>query len=350
VGRTVSPQCSVIIRAFNEERHIGRLLSGILGQSVQPLEVLVVDSGSTDATLAIAAHYPVRILRIEPRRFTFGRSLNLGCRAARGEFLVLASAHVYPVYPDWLERLLAPFQDRTIALSYGKQRGDAGTRFSEQQIFRRWFPDTGSLRQSHPFCNNANAALRRSLWRRRPYDEDLPGLEDLDWASWAVQRGYSLAYVPEAEVVHVHEESYGAVFNRYRREAMALKLIHPQEQFRAVDLGRLYLANAASDLWHAAHERKLGNAWRDILRFRWAQLWGTYRGFAMGGPLTRDLKETFFYPPGFGRKTEAAGRPLAPIDYRAAGADGASASGARPSARPTSGRSRRPGRKTGARR
>ncbi|MBK8422247.1 hypothetical protein [Candidatus Villigracilis saccharophilus] len=38
------------------------------------------------------------------------------------EFVVTASAHIYPVYPDWLETLLRPFQDDTIALTYGKQR------------------------------------------------------------------------------------------------------------------------------------------------------------------------------------------------------------------------------------
>src|SRR4030042_1262275 len=103
-----APRCSVVIRAFNEEEHIGRLLSGILEQTVRPVDVLLVDSGSTDATLAIAARFPVRVLSIRPEAFSFGRSLNIGCQAARGEIIVIASAHVYPLYPDWLEQLVAP--------------------------------------------------------------------------------------------------------------------------------------------------------------------------------------------------------------------------------------------------
>jgi cellulose synthase/poly-beta-1,6-N-acetylglucosamine synthase-like glycosyltransferase len=100
----------------------------------------------------------VRILSIRPEQFSFGRSLNLGCSAASGEFIVIASAHVYPVYKDWLEQLLAPFVDPDVALVYGRQRGNEQTKYSEQQIFVRWFPAQSCPRQEHPFCNNANAA------------------------------------------------------------------------------------------------------------------------------------------------------------------------------------------------
>ena len=95
-----TPRVSVIIRCCNEEQHIGRLLSGILEQTLREVEIIVVDSGSTDATLAIASRYPVQIRHIAREAFSFGRSLNVGCAAARGEFLVMASAHVYPIYRD----------------------------------------------------------------------------------------------------------------------------------------------------------------------------------------------------------------------------------------------------------
>ena len=88
------PVVSVIIRCCNEEQHIGRLLSGILEQSLQDVEIILVDSGSTDATLAIASRYPVQICHIARAEFSFGRSPNVGCAAARGQFLVLASARL----------------------------------------------------------------------------------------------------------------------------------------------------------------------------------------------------------------------------------------------------------------
>jgi glycosyltransferase involved in cell wall biosynthesis len=162
-GKT-HPRVSVVIRAYNEERHIGRLLAGIRQQTVQDAEVILVDSGSTDSTVEIARKYKAAIVHIDSGDFTFGRSLNLGVGRAGGEFIVIASAHVYPVYPDWLEKLLEPFGDPGIALSYGKQRGAPHSHFSERQIFRQWFPDQSDFDQPHPYFHNANAAIRRELW------------------------------------------------------------------------------------------------------------------------------------------------------------------------------------------
>ena len=97
--------CSIVIRAYNEAQHLPRLLDGIRQQTVEDVEIVLVDSGSTDNTLAIAASYGAQVVRIPSDEFTFGRSLNFGVRAATRELVVIASAHVYPVYPDWLECL-----------------------------------------------------------------------------------------------------------------------------------------------------------------------------------------------------------------------------------------------------
>ena len=313
-SRNPQMRCSIVIRAYNEEKHIGRLLAGILAQTVRETEIILVDSGSTDATVAVASGYPVRVVSIAPEEFTFGRSLNRGCAAARADLIVIASAHVYPVYPDWLEQLLKPFEDPSVALTFGKQRGNATTKFSEHQILATWFPEK-SGRLDRPFCNNANAAIRRSLWSGRPYNEEVPALEDVEWASWAMAHGHTLAYVAEAEVIHVHDEDRRAVYNRYRREAMALKQIRPQERFRLTDLARLYASNVLMDGWHALHEGALLRKMGEIAWFRWMQLWGTYRGFSQSGPLTSQLKEAFYYPRSLSRKRALSGRPLAPIDY-----------------------------------
>jgi rhamnosyltransferase len=289
-------RCTIAIRCYNEERHIGRLLSGIMQQTVKDIEIVVVDSGSTDATVSIASRYPVRILHIQPEEFSFGRSLNLACQEAGGEFVVMASAHVYPVYEDWLDRLLGPFDDAKIALSYGKQRGTETTKYAEQRVFARWFPDESNLSQDHPFCNNANAAIRRSLWERLPYDETLTGLEDLDWAKRAMQLGYRIAYAADAEVVHVHNETARQTYNRYRREAIALKRIFPEERFGLAEFVRLFVANVFSDYAQAARDGVLRRESTAIPRFRLMQFWGTYRGYAQRGPVTSQLRRTFYYP------------------------------------------------------
>lgn len=293
---------SIIIRSYNEEEHIARILEGIFEQSVKNIEVIMVDSGSTDQTLKIARTFPVIVHEIKPSEFSFGRALNLGCQAAIGEFFVMASAHVYPVYKDWLGKLLIPFEDPKVGAVYGKQRGCDTTKYSEHQIFSKWFPDECNLSQEHPFFNNANAAIRSKLWKQIPYDETLTGLEDIDWASRVLKLAYKIAYSEEAEVIHVHNETITQIFNRYRREAIALKRIFPQEKFSLWDFLRLSLANSINDTYHALHDNVLWKNLADIVAFRIMQFWGTYMGYARRGPITNQLRETFYYPNGLSRE------------------------------------------------
>src|SRR5512135_847882 len=150
-------QCSIVVRAYNEAAHLGRLLEGIAKQTVRDVELILVDSGSTDETVHLASDFGAQIVQIPSSEFSFGRALNLGVSAASREYVVIASGHVHPMYPDWLECLLKPFEDATIATVYGKQRGDASSRISEERIFRQWYPEADKARQVSPFCNNANA-------------------------------------------------------------------------------------------------------------------------------------------------------------------------------------------------
>ncbi|MGZ6346927.1 MAG: glycosyltransferase family 2 protein [Anaerolineales bacterium] len=308
-------QCSLVVRAFNEELHIRQLLEGVRRQTVPDVEVILVDSGSTDGTAAIAAQCGATVLRIPPEEFTFGRSLNLGLEAATCDLVAVASAHVYPVYPDWLERLLAPFSDPKVALAYGKQRGDKNSKFSEQQIFSRWYRQESVLCQRHPFCNNANSALRRSVWKSHPYDETLTGLEDLAWAKWAFEQDHSISYVAEAEVIHVHSETPRSVLNRYRREAMAFKCIYPEAHFSLYDFVRMTSANITSDLWHAARQRVFWRSVPAIFWFRTAQFWGTYQGYRQSLEWNWQLRQTFYYPHGMEAPQKPEPRRMDPIQY-----------------------------------
>ena len=86
------PNVSIIIRTLNEERYLPELLTSIQGQkSTFSHEIVLVDSGSTDQTLEIARQHNCRILNIKREEFSFGRSLNIGCSAAKGFFLVFVS-------------------------------------------------------------------------------------------------------------------------------------------------------------------------------------------------------------------------------------------------------------------
>ena len=174
-----APRASIVVRCHNEAEHLPKLFRELKHQTFRDFEVVVVDSGSDDGTLEIVGSEDVILEHIDKEDFSFGRSLNIGCKAANGEILVFISAHCYPETEDWLRRLIDGFEDDKVAAVYGRQRGVPGSPFSERQIFRRWFPDASVVRQEDPFSNNANCAIRRSLWEEFPYDETLTGLEDV---------------------------------------------------------------------------------------------------------------------------------------------------------------------------
>ena len=309
------PRCSIVIRAFNEERHIGKLLTGIKKQSIQNYEVILVDSGSTDSTVEIATGFDTRIVSIDPEEFTFGRSLNRGIKAAAGEYIIIISAHCYPVYPDWLEQLLKPFKDPQVAVCYGKQRGSETNHYSEQQFFRSYFPDISQPNQGQPYTHNANAAIRKSLWEGHPYDEQLTGLEDLAWSSWAKEQGYSIAYVADAEIIHIHEETIKQVHNRYRREAIAMKQILPSSQFSIQNMISMIIRKLVKDSSQARRDRVLSKEFFNILRFRVFQYLGTWQGYRYSGKIDHQLHKQFYYPPQMLSEKTPESRPVEPIHY-----------------------------------
>lgn len=290
---------SIIIRSFNEERHIGRLIDGILKQELADgidLEIILVDSGSTDATVSIAKHMGAKVLAIKKEDFSFGKALNIGCAAAKGDFLIFASAHVYPVFTDWINQLITPFSNHQIALVYGGQTGNHFTHFSEQQVFKKWFPKESNQNQQTPFCNNANCAIRKRLWLQQAYDETLTGLEDLDWANKILQKGFTIAYQAGAQIVHVHEESPSKIKNRYRREAIALKHIMPKMHVSFFNFIALFLSNSLSDSFHALQKGCFWSEAKNIFVFRMMQFYGTYLGHQQKGIINKELKNRFYYP------------------------------------------------------
>ncbi|MBM3221349.1 MAG: DUF2062 domain-containing protein [Candidatus Rokubacteria bacterium] len=155
----MTPLASVVVRARNEGAFIGRLLHGIRAQDCGPVEVVLVDSGSTDDTRAIATSYGCRVVDMEPERFTYGRALNVGCEAARAPVCVLVSAHCFPANDRWLSRLVRPLADRDVAGAYGKQLPLPGTLTYEQRNLLTGFPARSQRQTSSYFFHNANAAI-----------------------------------------------------------------------------------------------------------------------------------------------------------------------------------------------
>ena len=289
---------SVVIRTLNEARHLPDLLKSIGEQELgaHTCEVVLVDSGSTDGTLQIAEAHRCTIVRISKADFSFGRSLNVGCAAAAGGALVFVSGHCIPYDRHWLARLVEPLQQPDIALSYGRQIGGETTHFSERQIFAKYFPLESRVPQDGFYCNNANAALLRSDWEVLKFDEELTGLEDMHLAKALTQRGRGIAYVANATVHHLHDESWRQVKRRFEREAIALQRIMPEVHLGAIDILRYAVSAILLDWGAALQEKKLRRVFSDIVLYRLCQFWGAYRGNQVHRQLSRATKERYYYP------------------------------------------------------
>ncbi|MEM0986434.1 MAG: glycosyltransferase family 2 protein [Pseudomonadota bacterium] len=289
---------SIVFRALNEDRWFDDALRAVETQETGDLdvEVILVDSGSTDETIEIANRHNCRIVHIDKSDFTFGRSLNRGCDAASGDFLVFISAHCIPDDPNWLTRLIAPLQSGQAAYTYGRQVGHACSKFSETRLFAKYFPEFDRCPQEGFFCNNANSAIRADVWRAYKFDEECTGLEDMVLAKQLVADGLKIGYVAGAPVVHIHEESLAQTRNRYYREALTLREIMPEVHVTPLDAARYFFAGAGFDLLAATRQGLFFRKFTEILGFRFMQYLGTYRGHNEHRRLSRAQKEAYFYP------------------------------------------------------
>jgi len=274
-----TPETSVIIRAFNEERWLPHVLEAIARQSYKDFEVVLVDSGSVDGTRAIAASYGARLVSLRLEDFTFGHSLNVGIRSARGRFLALLSAHAIPTDDEWLARLVHPLRQPAVAMVFGGQRGHPVSKFAEARDFERIFPGVPQVMDDdHVFVNNANSAVKRARWEEHPFDEGLPGLEDAEWAKYWIPRGHQVLYEPRACIYHVHTESWPQVRHRFYREGIA-------GRWTAVRIMRHIPREVAreglwslQDFWAAARAGTFRINAKDILGYRYNKAVGIVRG------------------------------------------------------------------------
>jgi len=289
---------SIVIRTLNESRHLGELLSAIKNQRTEDfeVEVVIVDSGSEDETLKIAEDFDCRITHIKKQEFTFGRSLNVGCEFAKGDYLVFISGHCIPSSDDWLDKLIAPLRDGSIAYSYGRQIGRDDTKYSERCLFGKYFPEYSKVPQEGFYCNNANAALSKKVWMSNRFDESLTGLEDMHLAKAITAEGMKVAYLSDAAVFHIHDESWRQVRIRYEREAYALRQIIPEVHLNLLDVIQYYVAGVLGDMRSAIKDRVFFSEMGSIIIFRFMQYLGAYHGNHEHRKLSQEVKLRYFYP------------------------------------------------------
>lgn len=304
---------SIIIRTLNEATHLDELLSSVEQQKTVglELEVVIVDSGSTDSTLDIAKSHGCKILHIKQKEFSFGRSLNIGCKAASGELMVIISGHCIPVNIEWLQTLCQPLIENKAGYIYGRQVGGAESYYSECMIFAKYYPQQSQIPQQGFYCNNANAAINRSVWERFKFNEGLTGLEDMKLAQDYVNDGGKVAYTAEACVYHLHDEKWSSIKRRFERESIALQRIMPQIHIHFYDLIRYIFSSIWLDWKNAVKDQVFVNKAFEIMQYRFFQYWGSYIGNHDHRKLSAAQKEEYFYPNQLRRGNEAKNRRAA---------------------------------------
>ena len=215
---------SVVILTLNAGPRFRQVLDALGRQRYDgTMEVLVLDSGSTDGTLELAARDGgVAVHHI--KNFGHGRTRNEGARLARGEFVVYLTQDAIPLGERWLANLLAPFDDPKVAATFSHQVPYSNATPMERFFLSKRFPDVRIVRPESAnhrlgvytvFFSNVSSAIRRDVLLEYPFDETLIMSEDQQFARDVIAAGYRTVYEPAAVVRHSHRYSLWQVFTRY---------------------------------------------------------------------------------------------------------------------------------------
>lgn len=217
---------SVVIPVKDGGDGLVRCLTAVQAQvSAEPVEIVVVDSGSSDGSVAAARRHSAIVLEIGAHEFSHGAARNLGASRSRGELLVFVSQDAVPVGTRWLERLTQPLrEDPLIAGVYGGQLPHPTARPPERYFLAFLYGPTArrqragrvdELSMETTLFSNVNAAMPRAIWERFQFVPDLVMSEDQEWSGRVLLAGYSVVYEPEAAVRHSHDYTLAAAFRRF---------------------------------------------------------------------------------------------------------------------------------------
>ena len=205
-----------------------RLLDAVRGQATaRRVEVLVVDSGSTDDTVSILRDHGARIVAIDPDDFNFGRTRDLAYSHAHGEFVVNLSQDAIPAHTNWLEHLLRPLNDDTVAVSCGSSIPDPERPFPQFAWERNGYmyftrEIKRFVRRYGKGLSFANSAVRRSVWEHVRFAPQGTG-EDFQFQMRLAATPWRIAFAEDAPCLHHHTYTTRALWRRCRNEGVALR-------------------------------------------------------------------------------------------------------------------------------
>jgi rhamnosyltransferase len=271
---------SLVMRAHNDMPVIAETLRRLQTQR-HPFELVAFDNASTDGTLEELRKYTDFIRHVPAGAYVPGRVLNQAMAATNGEFVIFLNSDCMPQDNFTLDALLAGFDTDKVAAVFGRQMPRPDCRPLMAKDTEDTYGD-GSRQSSWRHCFSlAVSAIRRSVWERMPFKEDLQYSEDIDWTWRARAAGYEIRYVAEARVIHSHNYTLGQFYKRHFGEGRAEAHIFewsPWERSLLRYSLLPYIRQVASDWKYCASKREIREAlYSPVLRM--AQLAGRRRGF-----------------------------------------------------------------------
>jgi rhamnosyltransferase len=267
-----SPLVSIVLLTRNGAETLPAALEAIGRQRTDfRVEIVAVDSGSTDGTPALLERVSHEVVCIDPGSFNHGLTRNLAIEHSRGDLIVLLVQDAIPATDDWLAKLTAPLRaNENVAGAFCRQRPRPDASALTRHYLDTWVGASptprsasltaheldrlGPIERLHVCAfDNVCSCLRRSVWERIPFAETPIG-EDLEWAKAALLAGFRLEYVADAVVLHSHDRP--ASYEFARTYALHRRL-HALFGLRTIpSLGGLARAIAGSMRLHLRCERE----------------------------------------------------------------------------------------------
>ena len=221
---------TVAIPVLNGGPGLGQVLAAVAAQRVdRPVEVLVIDSGSTDGSAELARAHGARVEVIPRAAFSHGGTRNRLMELAAGDHVAFLTQDSVPAHTGWLAALLGGFaMGDDVGLVFGPQRPrpDASpmVRRELEELFDRFERDPRAPGPAAYF-SSANGAVARWAWERVPFPA-VDYAEDQALARAMLAAGVAKVFVPEAAVLHSHDHPPLRAFGRYFADFRALAEVH----------------------------------------------------------------------------------------------------------------------------
>lgn len=211
-------QISLVVPIRNEEETIGALVDSIRAQNRPPDEVVFVDGGSTDRTVARARELTAgdsRFEIIEAGDATPGRGRNVGIAAAQFDWIALTDAGIR-LETTWLERLVEVVErDDEVKVVYGNYEPVGDSFFERCAALAYVIPkqQRDGARIRGPFI--ASSLLRREVWKAAGGFPDLRAAEDLIFMERIREMGFRTGWAANATAWWKLQQSFKSTFRKF---------------------------------------------------------------------------------------------------------------------------------------